>query len=643
MLDSLFSIGEWIYESQFGIESDKEFIDILLMRDEALLRNILSILKSEPSIKGRKEYFILIVNIDLDKYTHSFKIEEYYGEAPVDYAYIGHKKGNKPQDLLTVSSLKYIISLDKGLKAILKNIDSMPSDLKELFKGGPQPFYDVLRRLIEYYNINSKKIDEDLKNYLDKEGITNQIALYTVAVKQGDIYVVLSKTIEYYIYIIHNYFWPYGSKPISGSRCHICGSDKDVFPDPKFPEGSLLKIYTLDKIGFISGITKSLLYIRKNFSICYTCRVKILLGLKKVENDYTVEKRILGFPILTIPKIVGGHLKNYDALFNGVRETIDWKDLKKLINILNQLVEYADVPTYYIHLVFGETGKSDFKYYGSILDIPIVKIESIYKVTSNIVSEFEGIIPDIYENFMKGFPFIYLKNIIPIPTRDGGRTPILKDYISILSSIFKDEPVSLDHIYKLAKTYSKIYRFGVTSNTQFNLVDSFDRREKDFVYGLLKYNFLIYYFKRVGLIKGGFNMTSKYSGSFDMLPDSLRDYIKAIDLEEKYIGLFLLGYLVGVIGTEQYKRGDSKKSVLDKVKYNGMSREDVIRLSNYIVKGLRDYRRLEYNELIYQVAKEYLDKYIDKLFNIDENLYYILSGYAYSTYRSIVSGGGKNE
>lgn len=103
-------------------------------------------------------------------------------------------------------------------------------------------------------------------------------------------------------------------------------------------------------------------------------------------------------------------------------------------------------------------------------------------------------------------------------------------------------------------------------------------------------------------------------------------------------GLFILGVLVGKIGTEQYKKGDKKKSILDNIDFDGMSNEKIKWLANIILKGLRDYGLLEYNEIIYAQAKRLIDKTLNDLKNPLDNTFYLLSGYAFITLRAISGG-----
>jgi len=95
----------------------------------------------------------------------------------------------------------------------------------------------------------------------------------------------------------------------------------------------------------------------------------------------------------------------------------------------------------------------------------------------------------------------------------------------------------------------------------------------------------------------------------------------------------LLGYLVGEIGNAQSGAGHKKKPILDKINFQGMGTDKLMRLSNDVLEKLRQYDRLQYNEDTHSVLKRLMDNNIEKWNLSDqENVFYTLSGYAVSNY-----------
>lgn len=123
------------------------------------------------------------------------------------------------------------------------------------------------------------------------------------------------------------------------------------------------------------------------------------------------------------------------------------------------------------------------------------------------------------------------------------------------------------------------------------------------------------------------------------LPVDLKSYIDEMGYDSSQAGLFLLGYLIGQIGVEQHNASpeSKKKPILNKLNFLGMSLPKIQRLSSDIFEKLNQYRILSYNERVFAAMKAFLDRNRSNwVLTPQENVYYILSGYAYATWRAIV-------
>jgi len=70
-----------------------------------------------------------------------------------------------------------------------------------------------------------------------------------------------------------------------------------------------------------------------------------------------------------------------------------------------------------------------------------------------------------------------------------------------------------------------------------------------------------------------------------------------------------------------------------------MNIQTIIRLTNDIFEKLAQYKILGYNETIFHQYKRLVDIYSnDWPLNNQENVFYILSGYSFSTYQAITTG-----
>lgn len=118
----------------------------------------------------------------------------------------------------------------------------------------------------------------------------------------------------------------------------------------------------------------------------------------------------------------------------------------------------------------------------------------------------------------------------------------------------------------------------------------------------------------------------------EYLKDEMKMYLQEMGYREPHTALYMLGYLLHQIGRSQRRSGYEHKPVLDKINYNGMSWPKVIRLSNLLVDQLRQHRIFIYNEGIYAAMKELLDAHASTWpLTAEENVFFILSGYAWAT------------
>ena len=232
--------------------------------------------------------------------------------------------------------------------------------------------------------------------------------------------------------------------------------------------------------------------------------------------------------------------------------------------------------------------------------------------------------------------FKEISNVFPLTKVNGDvrGKPLIELFNAMLSGTYYPR----EHILERALLYVRIHRFGNYGG--YNILEvNKEGREKEICRGLLLYNLLLSLLVELGVIE---MERLREPLVLEGVDKDIEDFCRDQGYSEWQTGLFLLGVLIGKIGFEQYRKGDKKKSILDKIDFDGMSLEKVKWLTNVVVEGLRNYRILEFNEAIYAQAKRLIDKNIDRLKNSLDNTFYVLSGYAYSTYRAIM-GGGKYE
>ncbi len=136
------------------------------------------------------------------------------------------------------------------------------------------------------------------------------------------------------------------------------------------------------------------------------------------------------------------------------------------------------------------------------------------------------------------------------------------------------------------------------------------------------------------------------------------DYMKEMKFNESQSALFLLGILIARVGAAQVKKQQeaakagsgsgrldtSNKPILNKINFQGMNKKRLQMLSTDVFEKLRQTKQLNpTNELIYAEHKRLFDQTVSNWKLSDrENVYYLLSGYAFGT-KKILKGKSNKE
>jgi CRISPR-associated protein Csh1 len=157
-------------------------------------------------------------------------------------------------------------------------------------------------------------------------------------------------------------------------------------------------------------------------------------------------------------------------------------------------------------------------------------------------------------------------------------------------------------------------------------------------------NFFIKFLENMKCLKGGKAMEVNNL----KVKEEMKEYIVAMNYNEQQTAMFLLGSLIGEIGSAQRnKSSEGKKPILNKLNFAGVDKGKLVRLTGEVFNKLIQEKILKYNEGTFGECKRLMDSNFNNWkLNKQENLFYILSGYSYVTTKLINSkkdGGSKNE
>lgn len=595
------------------------------------IRKLGELSEDVPEKTNAKE--LVNVIFDLDNKRIEEEVYEISDEVLKKFNWIGVAKGNRPQVRLTVNlnikrnfiidTLKYIEENEKLFKDD-KDVNELKYYLKEIKESG----------LLEHF----KKFKED-KEEKNKKKEKKENILVTVSVKKNNKIIELANT-EGYKKILRKIRISESEKgaELKDGFCHVCEKEGKVLPNPDYKKGSLLSIYVIDKMGFLSeyGMLGDESMLRTH-SICEDCKLNISKGLSKIEKDFLVNTKL--FNIYIIPS--GDLDEDFIEACKRIKEiTFGSTEIAKTLDEIERIEEEIDFirkekkfKYVSLNLIFGKSILSYFDLYGVIEDVPPYRFIEIAKKAKKLAD-------DVGKNFKEERKKWYLnfdsiREIIPLQ-KDLPPKPL----IDVFEAIIKRKYFPIERLIKMAVLTAKIHRYGNYEPYTIKKLEDRERRDEETCRSILKYNILILMLNE---------RERGESLSAEILGDEMKELIefcRSLNYDELKTSLFLLGVLIAKIGYEQYKKGDEKKSILDKIDFDGMSAERVISLFNKVFEGLRNYRILTSgNEIIFSNSQNLLNKNIEllKKNNPVENVFYILSGYSYQTLKILRGRGGKEE
>ncbi|MDI6601441.1 MAG: TIGR02556 family CRISPR-associated protein [Thermoanaerobacteraceae bacterium] len=613
-----------------------------------------------PKERGGKKQHLVMIYFDTKKESVSVDLKEIDDRTASDYLWIGNADGAmSPQWYFTTTNVDYLLS-----QTIPNYIDLLEDgNSKERFADILSKFYMDLgeqkgsqKRYRYVFNVEKfglvgdgwieatyQSLDNDAKKMVQEvkkvflEWVKKQIhltdkeiSLYTLIVDGNPLV-----SVPVYKNLVAKKKVDEIFEEADEGICSICGEERPVTDDTtKFT----LKYYMTDKIGFSSGISGDFI---RNFPICKDCYTKMLVGEAYMKNN--MGSRIGGLNLYIVPDILfkpdtglfnmdrwAGYIKNS---FNSV---VSKEGLEKFENELKEYMDFENSKNNYIlNLLFYEKNQAEFKILKLIKDVPPSRLDIIKNSFREAKAGMDGILGESPAWNIDLGKIYYL-----IPLKSTQKSIEYKKLLDFYDEIFSGKRVSYNFMIDQAVELCQVYYFNefgqynvkIGSNTEWDMALS---------YVMLQENILMKALKILGILdKGGKEMDY---ASLSVEKD-YTEYLKEMRYDESKAALFLFGSLIADIATAQWKDGKDNKPILNKLNYQGMSWSKIQRLTGEVVEKLRQYKVLnKYNELKLSECMRLFD--LSRAMNNGrwplndrENIYYILSGYGFTTARMVKYG-----
>ena len=662
MINAIQKIGEYVA----GKEVNKE----------TFLKNIC--LKIEQEKQGVKQYIVFINFItddgrQIDKQNNkevnqltivdfedkpTGKIEITFEEINAsgintgkEYFFVGNASANSPKIYATSNNFSNVI---QSLLHLRDN-DTLLNlfFIKKTYKKGnvEKSIYCIKPSLFQYSDKNIKNIDEIKNKILNEndEGKINKLTADILKLSEKDIIrelgltsdeishftikiddqlvckmneypnIIFTEKIEKLFSEKGNYKKNYEEKSI----CSICG--KNEIPTTSNVTNLRFKFYVNDKLGFASNLDG---HFKNNYNICKNCYQHLMIAERYIDEE--MKSRIGGLNVYVLPKFI---MPIDDLSIDDFAEYITFKnqqisDLRRAEDTLEDKLEiFEKYENKYLinYLFYQSSGKSsNFKILKLIKDIPPSRINFIKRkeqdISNLIDDKFDG-----YYSFKIDLNRIW--GCIPVKIQKESKFGYSK-YLDVIDNIFSNRKIDYDFLINQAIETLHIIKYETPKYNIWN--------KEDIVNKIINLNFLFLFFKKLNIL-GGLKMDEQRKEHItdEMIPKDIFEYWDNLEIyqDNQKKGLFLLGYLIGEIGSKQHSKQIKNRPILNKINFQGMGTEKMNRLLSDVLEKLKQYKLLDFKENVYSASHLLIEENIKNWsLSNQENVFYILSGFAFSNY-----------
>jgi CRISPR-associated protein Csh1 len=418
-------------------------------------------------------------------------------------------------------------------------------------------------------------------------------------------------------------------------RCHLTGK---VTPVTSNLTRLKFKYYITDKLGFASGASSS--GFKSNLTISKDAYIALLVGERFVERE--MRFYLAGTNGYILPDV--HQIEITTTILEEIRNIKKRTDVNLGIQeSLDEIVaEEADEQSYSLNLLFYKRVQASFKVVRLIQDVPEYRLAEL-RLAGSRIKTFVG---DILFGESNQWELTLQKMYYLFPVRKSGTDfhsrGVLEFYATLITGGLVDARQLVQEFMELVR----VYRFS--NYAAYHLSEPKGDSED---YQLIRYIaqsiLLLAFLRSQNQLKEEI-VSLTYLDNLN-LNQKQKEYLEKLNYSQSQTALYLLGVLIGEIANSQYRLGSEgkggKKTILNKLNYQGMTLNKVQQLAVDLFDKLRQYRDKQrrpllnaQNEKIFAQAQALISEGASSWsLTPTENVYYILSGYSHSTFQAITS------
>ena len=414
---------------------------------------------------------------------------------------------------------------------------------------------------------------------------------------------------------------------VQGKLCYASGEIKeDVEVSSYLQRGLLNAMFVQETKNYANNFEKQNFF--KNYQISKEYNNYIERAAFYLKNNSTTY--IADINHLIIPQFLSKTDINFEDILSNVKNKSDflfrYNEIKK---IETNITDEIDDTPYWINYLAIETDGNFFKTSDLIKDISRPYFIKILNTFNEINVEFKNYLnSNSYYNFYSVYQYIPVK----IDMKNNAALLLFKD-------IFEHRPIEKNNLFKHFTKYLICQRSGQFDNSKKHRAYANVREQSNFDYAISNainiYLAFLEVLKKLNLLK--YNKMEENNELLQPVEEVTNDYGKRIEsffikmgYTESQKALFYLGRVLSQVAYAQSKKNHQTKPVLNKINYNGMDKDAIIRLRLDLTEKARQYgivNNVEFN--FSKFTSLFNPNDITKFLSPEENVFYILSGYSF--------------
>nr|WP_207754912.1 TM1802 family CRISPR-associated protein [Desulforadius tongensis] len=423
--------------------------------------------------------------------------------------------------------------------------------------------------------------------------------------------------------------------------CYVCGNKKERVSSNysvKFSRTGINKIFTTTTINTSPYLQN---YNYDNvYSMCSDCYQKLLNGEKVISERF--RGKMAGEDVFIIPE---GLFNTFDYNFMyKLKQNVDLafksSSAEEWLEGIKSAVEFDDVKFYTLNFIVYRTDGNSITVLETIEDVPVLRFEKIIKMLAANVSALKPHLKELSLGRIYG--------IIPVQTNKKGQQLDIGRVLSLYKAILAGERVNSQTLFNYAaealdKGMRQLSKAKPDNYTNMGLLSYAGGREDFFIKKIImSYLVLFRTIRQLNILehpgcrsmRKGEKKLRKIDTVSEKINTSVEEMEKFLNDQEfsnAARALFYLGVLINRVAIAQYQKEHKTKPILKKIQFQGMKDKEVYWLYQDVLEKLRQYNKFT---LFTEAVINRFHNYYGSLqapwpLSERENVFYIMSGYAY--------------